>query len=79
VTPVSVPLSPVGTLPASLGSAAAATFVGKTYDADFLTQAGVRGIRADKTAAATWFRKGAELGDPEAQLRVTRIESQNRP
>ena len=64
---------------AALGSAAAATSVGKTYDFEFLSQAGVRGIRADQTSAVAWFRKAAALGDPEAMARLARIESQNRP
>jgi hypothetical protein len=64
---------------AGLGSAAAATWAGKTYDIEFLSQAGARGIRADQTAALVWFRKAASLGDREAQERVARIEARGRP
>ena len=64
---------------AGLGSAAAATRAGETYDIDFLLRAGARGIRADAAAAAAWYRRGEALGDPEAQARLARIEGQTRP
>jgi hypothetical protein len=64
---------------AGLGSATAATSVGKTYDIDFLLQSGARGIRPDQTAAAAWFRKAAALGDAEAGARLARIEGRPRP
>ncbi len=64
---------------AALGSASAATFVGKTYDQEFLSQAGARGVRADQPSALAWFRKAAALGDPEALARLTRIEGPNQP
>jgi hypothetical protein len=64
---------------AALGSARAATRAGKTYDIEFLVQSGARGIRADQSAAAAWYRKAAALGDPEAKARLARIEVQSRP
>ena len=64
---------------AALGSAAAATSVGKTYDVEFLLHAGARGIPADQTLAVSWFRKAAALGDLEARAQLARIESQSRP
>ena len=64
---------------AALGSAAAATSVGKTYDVEFLLHAGARGIPADQTSAVAWFRKAAALGDLEARAQLARIESQSRP
>jgi TPR repeat protein len=64
---------------AALGSAAAATSAGKTYDGEFLLQAGVLGIQADQSSAMAWFRKAAALGDPEARARLAHIESRNRP
>jgi hypothetical protein len=64
---------------AALGSGAAATAAGKTYDVEFLSQAGARGIRADQAAATAWFRKAAALGDPEARSRLARIEPLSRP
>jgi TPR repeat protein len=64
---------------ASLGSAAAATAAGKTYDLDFLLRAGARGIRANPPAAAAWYRKAAVLGDPEARDLLARIQPPTRP
>ena len=64
---------------ASLGSATASTWAGKTYDIEFLMQTGARGIRADQSAAAAWYRRAAALGDPEARARLARIEVQPRP
>jgi hypothetical protein len=64
---------------AALGSAAAATSVGKTYDMEFLLHAGVRGIPADQTSAVAWFRRAAALGDQEARAQLARIEGQGRP
>jgi len=64
---------------AALGSAAAATSVGKTYDVEFLLHAGARGIPADQPSAIAWFRKAAALGDLEARAQLARIESQSRP
>ena len=64
---------------AALGSAAAATAAGKTYDIEFLLRSGARGIRANQAAATAWFRKAAALGDPEARSRLARIEAQTRP
>jgi len=55
---------------AGLGSANAATAAGKTYDMEFLLNAGARGIRADPAAAAAWYRRAAALGDPEAKTRL---------
>jgi hypothetical protein len=64
---------------AALGSAVAATSVGKTYDTEFLLEAGARGIPADQKSAVAWFRKAAALGDQEAMARLARIENQSRP
>jgi hypothetical protein len=64
---------------AALGSAAAATSAGKTYDGEFLSQAGVRGIQADQGSAMAWFRKAAALGDPEARARLAHIEGRSHP
>jgi hypothetical protein len=60
---------------AGLGSAAAATGVGKTYDIEFLLRAGARGIQADQAVAASWYRKAAAMGDAEARARLARIET----
>lgn len=64
---------------AMLGSAAAATAAGKTYDIQFLLEAGVRGVPADRVSAAAWYRKAAALGDAEAQARLAHIDNGPRP
>ena len=64
---------------AAMGSATAATAAGKTYDLDFLLRADTHGIRPDAAAAATWYRKAAVLGDPEARTLLGRLEVQSRP
>jgi len=51
---------------ASLGSGRAATAVGRTYDPQELARLNVTGPKADASVAATWYRSGATLGDPEA-------------
>ena len=55
---------------ASLGSAKAATALGKTYDPAFLASIQVSGLAPNRAAAASWYRKGAELGDAEAADRL---------
>ena len=58
---------------AALGSAKAATTVGKTYDPAFLASIQVSGLTPNPAAAASWYRKGADLGDAEAADRLTRL------
>ncbi|MGK7863856.1 hypothetical protein [Falsiroseomonas sp. E2-1-a4] len=47
---------------ASAGSAAAATAMGRSFDAAVLDGLGVRGIRPDPEQAAHWYRRARELG-----------------
>ena len=56
---------------ASLGSARAA--LGKTYDLAFLASIQVSGLAPKPAAAASWYRKGADLGDAEAVDRLARL------
>ena len=58
---------------ATLGSARAATAVGKTYDPVFLASIHATGIPADRGAAAEWYRKGAALGDREGTASLARL------
>jgi TPR repeat protein len=58
---------------AALGSARAATAVGKTYDPVFLASIRATGIAADRGAAAEWYRKGAALGDREGAAGLARL------
>ena len=55
---------------ASIGSAAAAMALAKTYDAAYLAQIGAVGVRPDQALALAWYRKAAVLGDPNARLRL---------
>jgi hypothetical protein len=52
---------------AEAGDGHAALLVGITLDPAFLAQVGVRGMRGDAAAAATWYRRARELGEPDAQ------------
>jgi type II secretory pathway predicted ATPase ExeA len=57
---------------ANAGSGRAAMALGRTYDPAFLSQMQIIGLRPDPVLAATWYRRAAELGVPEAtaQLRA---------
>jgi len=55
---------------ATLGSAQAATALGRTYDPAYLATMKATGIQPDRAAAAAWYRKGVALGDPEAADRL---------
>ena len=51
---------------ANAGSGRAAMALGRTYDPAFLSQMQVIGLRPDPAMAATWYRRAADLGVPEA-------------
>ena len=57
------------------GSGRAATAMGKTFDPAFLTRIGAVGLSADPAAAGTWYRRGIELGDDEARIRLQALSS----
>jgi TPR repeat protein len=63
---------------AALGSARAATAVGKTYDPRFLASIHASGIAADRTVAAAWYRKGAASGDTEGADRLAGLTAPSR-
>jgi len=58
---------------AGLGSAQAATALGRTYDPAFLASTKATGIQPDRATAAAWYRKGAALGDPAAADRLASL------
>jgi hypothetical protein len=58
---------------AELGSAAAATAVGQTYDPAVLELLRVRGARGDMQLAAEWYRKAIAAGDRQAEIRLKRL------
>ena len=51
---------------ANAGSASAAMAIARTYDPTFLSHLQVVGLRPDPELSATWYRKAAALGDPNA-------------
>jgi len=51
---------------AGLKSGRGATSTGRTYDPRFLRQIGAVGVVPDPEAAASWYRKGAAMGDETA-------------
>jgi len=55
---------------ANAGYARAATVMGTTFDAAFLTQVGVVGLRPDAAKAADWYRRAITLGDESARARL---------
>jgi TPR repeat protein len=60
---------------AALGSAQAATALGRTYDPAYLAATKATGIQPDSDAAAAWYSRGAALGDPEAANRLASLGS----
>ena len=63
---------------ATAGSGRAATAMGKTFDPAFLTRIGAVGLSADPAMAGTWYRRGVELGDEEARIRLQALSSTTR-
>jgi hypothetical protein len=55
---------------ANAGSAHAAIALARTYDAAFVFQLGVVGVKPDPDLAAAWYRRAEELGGPRAEARV---------
>ncbi len=49
------------------GSARAATALAKTFDAAFVAQLGIVGLKPDPALAAAWYQKAATLGDPRPE------------
>lgn len=58
---------------AALGSARGATSLGKTYDPAFLTSIQATGVTPNRDLAASWYRKGAALGDMEGGHRLAML------
>jgi len=59
---------------AAKGNAAAALRLGNSYNPAFLARLGVLGMRGDAAAAATWYRRARELGDPDADRALLSLE-----
>lgn len=58
---------------AALGSGAAATSLGKTYDPVFLAAIHANGVLPDRDRATSWYRKAVGLGDGEAERLLARL------
>jgi hypothetical protein len=56
-------------------SAAAALAAGETYDPNFLSRIGARGVQPDRAAAASWYEKARAMGDPQAAGLLERLQS----
>jgi TPR repeat protein len=56
--------------------ARAATALAETYDPAFLIKLGAVGVRPDPALAATWYRRAAALGDPDAEARLYTLSTQ---
>ncbi len=61
---------------ANARGARAATALAETYDPAFLTKLGAVGVRPDPALAATWYRRAAALGDPDAEVRLRTLSTQ---
>lgn len=59
-----------------LGSPTAAMALAATYDPNELRAAGVMGVAPEPDTALKWYQKARELGAPEAERRIARLESQ---
>ena len=60
---------------AALGSAQAATSLGKTFDPAFLASIEAAGVTPDRSKAAVWYTKAAALGDAEGSSRLAALGS----
>jgi hypothetical protein len=58
---------------ADAGLALGAMAMAATYDAIELQSLGVRGLKPDREAARRWYERAAQLGAPEAELRLRRL------
>ena len=61
---------------ANARGARAATALAETYDPAFLIKLGAVGVRPDPALAATWYRRAAALGDPDAEARLYTLSTQ---
>jgi hypothetical protein len=59
---------------AAAGSGHAATAMGRTFDTAFLAGISVVGLSADPALAAKWYRRGLDLGDEEARVRLQIVQ-----
>ncbi|MBN8929307.1 MAG: hypothetical protein J0H19_22135 [Rhodospirillales bacterium] len=63
---------------AEAGSGRAALEAGRLRDPAWLTAAGAIGVAPDPRAAAAWYRRAIDLGEPEARPLLQRLEEAQR-
>ena len=59
---------------ADMGLASGALRMGATYDPVEINAQRMVGVQADTKEAISWYEKARELGAPEAQVRLSRIQ-----
>lgn len=57
------------------GSARGARAMGETFDPAFLKRYRITGLRPDIETAKSWYRRAAEMGDPESASRVSALDA----
>ncbi|HUH83344.1 MAG TPA: hypothetical protein VLX85_01975, partial [Stellaceae bacterium] len=64
---------------ATSGNAAALCGVGRSFDPLVLRNSGVLGMVGDAATAIAWYRKAADAGSAEAEMRLKRLAAAARP
>jgi TPR repeat protein len=62
---------------AETGDAKAALMLAETYDPNVLDRLRARGVAPDIAMARLWYKKAKDLGSPEAQRRLERLDQPN--
>ncbi len=57
------------------GAGLAALRLGETYDPVFLDRVHLRGVRADLSAASSWYRRARDLGTADAEVLLRALET----
>ncbi len=64
---------------ADAGSALGASALAKTYDPAALAELGVIGIKPDSALAKLWYRRAANMGDRDAEVRLRTLLTEAKP
>jgi TPR repeat protein len=62
---------------AETGDAKAALMLAETYDPNVLGRLWAKGVAPDIAMARLWYEKAKDLGSPEAQRRLDRLDQAN--
>lgn len=60
---------------ASRGSQRGAVGIAETYDPNIVAKVLIKGLKADASAARSWYKRAAELGSKTAQERIKALDS----